>query len=664
MATERVTIEYRPALDGIRAIAVMAVFGYHLGVDQLRGGFLGVDVFFVLSGYLITTLLLLERSASGSIDLLRFWVRRAKRLLPALLLLLVAVTVWINLTAPDFELAQRRLDLQWALFYGSNWHLIASAQDYFAQGAGVSIVRHTWSLAIEEQFYLVWPLVVSASLWLARGRVRGLVAICALGVGGSAMAMTLLERGIDPSRAYYGTDARVHQLLIGALLAIAMVSVPSMRAPRRAGGPVAVLSLLALGAAFVGLDDASSLYYRGGSIIVALVAAAVIWSLDVARSGIAARALGVRPMRAVGRVSYGIYLWHWPVIVAVATPAALLGWLPEPLGTQATRVLITLGVAGLSFVCVERPILQGRLPRIMLAWPRYARASIGGFVAVSGFAVVATTIAVLTTGSSLQAEAATSGGATELDRLECTLEICVRHRGSPTDPVIAVIGDSIGRSFDLGLVERAASEGWTYLTASAGGCRVTPLVTHADGQEGYYRECVRSVPPLLEELRARWSPDLVIVVENMELHDFERDGRVVMAGSPEWRLAERRGLEGVVRGFVEAGSDIVIVEAAPNVLPERCMRADRADDASCVFPAVDDPIATAFNRIAASVTSRFPDHAWSVSITPYLCPDSQCSPSVGGIVPRYDGHHYSTAGSRWVVPLLLREIRMLGAFPD
>jgi len=190
-------LSYQPALDGLRAIAIVAVFAYHLGIEPARGGYLGVDVFFVLSGYLITSLLVLEERALGSIDLLRFWVRRAKRLLPALLIVLLFVAVWIQQTAPDFELALRRKDLIWALFYGSNWHLIGTAQDYFAQGAGVSIVRHTWSLAIEEQFYLVWPLVVGGAMWVARGRVRILAAICAIGIVSSGLAMALLYSDVN-----------------------------------------------------------------------------------------------------------------------------------------------------------------------------------------------------------------------------------------------------------------------------------------------------------------------------------------------------------------------------------------------------------------------------------------------------------------------------------
>ena len=661
MSTERVTLTYRPALDGVRAIAVTAVVAYHLGIERLPGGFLGVDVFFVLSGYLITTLLLLERDATGRIDLLRFWMRRAKRLLPALLLLLVVVTIWIHQTAPDFELAQRRLDLQWALFYGSNWHLIASAQDYFAQGAGVSIVRHTWSLAIEEQFYLVWPLMVGATIWIARGRVRVLTVICALGVVGSAVAMALLHAGTDPSRAYYGTDARVHQLLIGALLAIAMVRLPVMQAPRRSGSWVAAASLAVLGVAFIGLADGSTLYYRGGSVAVALAAAALIWALDAARGGVVARALGIAPMRAIGRISYGIYLWHWPVIVAITAPAAVFEWMPGTIGLNGTRVAITLGIATLSFVLLERPILQGKAPPVVLGWPRVARATAGGLATVSVFAVAALTIAVLTTGSSLEAEASTRGGATDLDRLGCTFEVCERHRAGAEAPVVAVVGDSIARSLDLGFVEHARRSGWTYLTASAGGCRVTHLLTVADGNSSEYQRCYETTPGLFRSLNTRWHADVVVIIESVEMADFsDHDGEVVEGGSPEWRRAETQELLSVVRGFASAGIEVVLVEAAPVVVPEGCLRRDHADEPGCVVSASSDVRADAFNDILATVAARTPGSVSVVSMTEHLCPEGSCSPIVGGVFPRYDGHHFSKAGARWLVPLLIDDMRSAG----
>jgi peptidoglycan/LPS O-acetylase OafA/YrhL len=209
---------YQPALDGLRALAVAAVIAYHLGYPWARGGYLGVDTFFVLSGYLITTLLLSESRASGHIDLPAFWIRRARRLLPALLLVLAAIAVYAAWATPTEAQASLRADGLFALFYSANWHFIADNNSYFDLFASPSLLEHTWSLAIEEQFYVVWPLVVAACLYLGRGRRRVLVVVATAAALASVALMAALAS--DPTRAYFGTDTRVHSLLFGALLAM------------------------------------------------------------------------------------------------------------------------------------------------------------------------------------------------------------------------------------------------------------------------------------------------------------------------------------------------------------------------------------------------------------------------------------------------------------
>ena len=203
------TFGYRPALDGLRALAVGAVIAYHFGYGWARGGFLGVDTFFVLSGYLITSLLLVEFRGQGTVRLRAFWARRARRLLPALLLMLAVVTIWAGLTRPADQLGVIRGDGLATLFYGANWRFIASGQTYFALVSLPSPFRHAWSLAIEEQFYLVWPLITLACLRLARGGTRVLATVCVLGSLGSIVAMAALYQPSDPSRARTTARRRV-----------------------------------------------------------------------------------------------------------------------------------------------------------------------------------------------------------------------------------------------------------------------------------------------------------------------------------------------------------------------------------------------------------------------------------------------------------------------
>lgn len=658
-AHSRPTFSYRPALDGIRALAVLAVFAYHLGYPQMRGGYLGVDVFFVLSGYLITTLLLREHDATGRIDLLRFWGRRARRLLPALLIVVVAVALWVSGTSPVFELSQRRQDLFWAVFYGSNWHLIAGAQDYFALYESASMMRHTWSLAIEEQFYLAWPLLVLGATWLCRGRTR---ALAALWLGATALSiglMAVLYSPGNPSRAYYGTEARVHQLLIGALLALLMLRVPRLAQTRRAGTLAAVASCGFLLVAFVTLGDGSAAYYRGLSALIAVAAAGLIWGLEVAPGGLAGRAFGVLPMRWVGGISYGVYLWHWPVILAIGAPMGGLEWLPGSLGLTATRVLMTFIAAGLSFYLVERPVRLGSVPVLRQSLPRFGLA-----ISAAVVSVVAATV-VLTAGPSGQTAAADEGGA-ELGRLGCELETCVRHRAThPEAPVMAVVGDSIPRSMDPGFLDLAKGRDWTYVTAASDGCRVTHLLTAVDGQSARYEACYRETPRLFSKLLARWDPDVVIVLDMVENADFiDHSGRVVESGSREWVKAELRELEAFAAEMIASGARVVFMELPPLVATTECLREDAPDDPACVFPASNDERSAQVNEIVESVVAELPGRAFLVSLNDHICPGGLCPPKVDSVLLRYDGHHFTRAGARWAVPLLHTEMLEAGALPD
>ena len=649
-------LAYRPALDGLRAIAVLAVVAYHLGYTQVRGGFLGVDVFFVLSGFLITTLLLLEHQRTGTVSLRAFWGRRARRLLPALLLVLLAVAVWEWGTAAAYELPQRRTDLLWALFYGSNWNLVATAQDYFAQYDTASLVRHTWSLAIEEQFYILWPLIVLGALRLAGGRTRALLGVCVAGIGVSVAMMAVLYSPADPSRAYYGTEARVHQLLIGALLAVALARSEAFRRPRRIGSAAAATGLVLLVVAIATLGDGNTAYYHGVSALVALATALLVWGLEVAPYGAPARALGIAPMRWVGRVSYGIYLWHWPVILAIGTPAAVFAWMPGSLGLTATRVLFTALLAGLSFHLVERPIREGTVPLIRGSLVRFGVA-IGAATLALAFAIVSLT--------TLPSEREWATGSAALDKLGCDFEVCVRYEApAPGAPVVAVIGDSIARSLDVGMIDLAEQQGWTYVIAASGGCRITHLLTSVEGDSEKYEPCYEATPGLLRELLDTWQPDLVIALDSVELADqVDGSGPVVTASDAEHLESERREFERITQTFTASGSRLVYVGIPPFVTPPDCLREDTQELDVCAIPASNDRFADPFNEMLAEVASGFAGDAYVVSITEHLCPGGICRPMVQEIVPRYDGHHFTAEGARWIVPLLHAELVRAGALP-
>ena len=360
-----------PGLDGLRALAVLAVLAYHLDLGWASGGLLGVGVFFTLSGFLITDLLL-EEWVKGGVDVGRFWLRRARRLLPALFVILVVVAAWVTLLRPE-ELDSLRGAVASAAAYVNNWWLIFSDIPYVDRFGPPSSLGHLWSLAVEEQFYLVWPFVLLAGLRLLReharrARVRPRLAAATLVLAAaSAVLMALLYHpGFDSTRVYDGTDTRAFGLLIGAALAMVW---PARRlgaaiAPgaRRALDCAGLAGLAVIAALIWRTDYYSAFLYPYGLLLLSAATALAIVCLahPATRLG---RAFGWQPVRWIGVRSYGIYLWHFPVI-ALTTP------IPDPgfdAGRAALQTLATFALAALSWRYVEDPVRRGALGRL---WKR------------------------------------------------------------------------------------------------------------------------------------------------------------------------------------------------------------------------------------------------------------------------------------------------------
>ncbi|MFL5824204.1 MAG: acyltransferase family protein [Solirubrobacteraceae bacterium] len=352
---------YVPGLDGLRALAVLCVIAYHLGFSWAGGGMLGVGIFFTLSGYLITDLLLGHWKRHGELGLRTFWVRRARRLLPALFLMLAVASVLVALVDPEWLGALRRQVIS-ATFYFANWSTIAQHGSYFARFAPPLPLDHLWSLSIEEQFYLVWPLVLLGGIWLMRGRARLALATLALAAG-SLVAMALLHHpGYDPTRVYEGTDTRAFGLLIGAALAMVWPSQTPRAAARprvrRALDVAGVAGLLGALVLVWRTDPVSSFLYPYGFVLLSLATAVTLAAIVNPASRLGA-ALGWRPLRWIGVRSYGIYLWQWPIIVLITPVGAGFSW-----GRGVLAVAATMAAAALSWRFVEQPIRRGGLVRL------------------------------------------------------------------------------------------------------------------------------------------------------------------------------------------------------------------------------------------------------------------------------------------------------------
>ena len=390
-------LDYRPGLDGLRALAVAGVFLYHArphadGSPYLPGGFLGVDLFFVLSGYLITSLLLVEWEAGNRINLRRFWMRRARRLLPALVVVVLAALILAAIFARA-DLGRTRGDAVSSLLYYTNWHLIIANHSYFTLMGRPSLLQHLWSLAVEEQFYVIWPLLLVPGLVLL-GR-RRLPMLVIAGIAGSAILMWLLYNPTrDPSRVYYGTDTRAFLLLMGILLALVWPAVERLRRGLPLLELFGIAALVGTVLLFLRMRDFDPTLYRGGDLAASFCFAVLIAAVAHPRTGIG-QALGVAPLRWVGERSYGIYLWHWPVI-ALMRPGVDISWTGP--GIVVVQAAIVLAAAALSYRFVEQPIRTRSLQRRLAQYSRRLRLEVvgaGAMCLVAAFAVLFVTPAAL-----------------------------------------------------------------------------------------------------------------------------------------------------------------------------------------------------------------------------------------------------------------------------
>jgi peptidoglycan/LPS O-acetylase OafA/YrhL len=367
-------IPYFPAIDGLRALAVTAVILYHAEIGLFQAGFIGVDVFFVISGFLITSLLLAERIGSGRVSLFGFWRRRARRLLPAAVALITGVLFYTVIFLPD-EISALRGDALASLGYVTNWYLILDDQSYFETLARPSLLRHLWSLAVEEQFYLLFPPIFA--LVLGRLRVRYAVPIVVAAAVASAVLMALLfEPGIDTSRIYYGTDTRIVAILVGSAAAFIWrpgnFSNDYSRVRAAFVEAAGIASLAGLIAISLLATESGAFLYLGGFSLVAILSGVLIIAAIHPGSRFLEGALARRPLVWLGTRSYSVYLWHWPVFmltrpgIDIAVDGAEL---------FAFRIALTIVLAEASFRLVESPIRNGSLGQLWASITRGARST-------------------------------------------------------------------------------------------------------------------------------------------------------------------------------------------------------------------------------------------------------------------------------------------------
>ena len=669
--------QYRPYLDGLRAIAVYLVVLFHAGNGRFTGGYIGVDIFFVLSGYLVTELLLRDLTTTGGLRFGRFYARRVRRLLPAAFVaLLVTAIVFVAIASP-VEVVDAVGSFKAAFLYVTNWYFIHQATGYFGANLAANPVLQFWSLAIEEQFYLLWPLLLAALWWCTRRlphRRRRIATSTIIGAGALASAVWALSiRHTDPNRAYYGTDARAYQLMAGALLALTpAVFARARRFPRitRSMTWAGLAAVFLLATSWVHLDAIE----RG--IAVTLVTAAFLVAVESSGAGLVARGLSHRTIVYLGRISYGTYLWHWIVVIVAARSFHL--------GTTTTVIvlLVSTALASLSYELLEQPV---RLSKLL---DRHRRAVVVAGLATS---VVAALVIVPRVVDAKDAQPVVAQGNTagftrvpDLDwsaaqstvpsyTKNCfgkPIEQCTVVHGT-TGPHVLLVGDSHANMLIPTFTGIARDIDATLSVAVRGGCPWQQHLTTVDVHvpQGTFRalDCEKEQDDLYNRVVPQLAPDVVVAVDSAyedaaQPLPYVADGRVMSRTAP----ADVRRVVNLTKQSLErlraTGAQVVVVEPIPVLGLDQleCLTlATYVQECRQIARSTPDALEQAYRALDRQDTG-----IWSVDIDRLVCPYFPiCDPIVDGQVVRRDGTHLSAAFAASIAPKLEEYLQQVRALP-
>lgn len=645
------TNRYRADIDGLRALAILPVVAYHVGVPGLSGGFVGVDVFFVISGYLITQLLLAEQDQGGRIDIWAFYARRVRRLLPALTVVMIATLAlgWVLLT-PAGEQQDLGASAASASGFASNVFFWQARKSYFAVTADVMPLLHSWSLAVEEQFYIVWPpaLILAGVVQRALGwPVRRVLQVLIVALGAASLIGAEVVQGFAQAAAFMLTPFRAWELGVGALVALPT----AWRAAPRLGGWITLAGLAAIAAA-VALYDSTTPFPSLHALAPTLGAAAVIAGGLLAPRALASRLLGSAPFTAIGKISYGWYLWHWPLLALVRANALGERSLPRDLGLAALALVLAI----LSRRFLEEPIRQRR-------WQPFASTR-GSLVAGAAMLIICAGL-----GGGLWLAAEHSAGPRldaaalrEAARIRYILpQACVDADGLgnlpppfarclagdlSVRPTVIVWGDSHAGHLISPLAEAAEAAGARLLARSDGGCRPYGLPPTLHGvTPARVARCTAFNQAVEAGL-----PDLIA---------SQGATGLVIAAKWESDAAWAGKLEALVRRAHGLGLKVLLVADAPNFpfAAPQCLA--RRSVSACSLPRATVVarrvlVVGALRRIAVSI----PDVRVFDPLET-LCPGERCDPAMNGVILYRDQDHISTAGQALLAGPLEPDTRWL-----
>lgn len=646
---------YRPDIDGLRALAVLAVLGYHAGVPALAGGYVGVDVFFVISGFLITGLLVAELDRTGRISLGGFYARRVRRLLPAAVTVLLAVAIASAVLLPPVQRADVAGQVASAGFYVINWALAIQTVDYFA-GETVNPVQHFWSLAVEEQFYLFWPallLLVAYVTWRlgSAHRRRALVAaIGAVAIASFGYNLYLSYRG--EADAYFSTLTRVWELAVGGGLALALHRLPAIRVLVARG--LGLLGLALICWAVVSFGDDTS--FPGLAALLPTFGAAALIVAGAYDSGGVSRVLTLRPVRHIGHVSYSWYLWHWPVLVFVA---AVVGELSPQVGVGVAALSYLPAV--LSYRFVEQPFRSSRLLRERPAWNWRLAVGSTGLAAMSGLVLW---VSIPDIGRDTPDTVAGAAAVRESDELQQTasrlrpdpleakddlaqidadgcqveptdIEVpdCVYGR-EDADTTVVAFGDSHMMQYGPALDKLAETHDWRVPVFIKSGCSPSNTTLFNAAMRREYTECDEWREAVLKKIEAE-NPDMILLTGRATT-DPSKDGRKI-EGEERDEALEKGWTRTLERLRENTSAEVVVIRDNPQLDEEApaCVSRSLKRLEDCAQPVGE---ALSFEPVEVNAAERV-DGVHVVDLTPVFCPDDVCPAVIGDAIVYRDNEH-------------------------
>ncbi len=640
---------FRPDVQGLRAVAVTLVVLFHAHVPGLGGGYIGVDVFFVISGFVITGVLLRERASTGSTSILHFYARRVRRILPAATLVIVASVIASYALLGPISGGQTAGDARWASLFLINVHFASTGTNYLSSQLPPSVLQNYWSLAVEEQFYLIYPTIFLVVAYFSRGlglrRRLGIVLGIAVVV---SFVVSILQTSSNPTAAYFSPFPRVWELALGGLVALLSARL------RRVPSPVAaVAAWLGLGLVLLSaVVFTSSTSYPGWRVALPVVGTALVIGAGVAAPAHGAESLlRLRPFQWIGLISYSLYLWHWPVLT-LATERRGTDSLPA--WESLFCVLLSLGLAIVTYLLVENPIRHSSF----LVSRRAASLALGACLIASSLAVATVELHIhgggaLATPGLAGAETGTACPAPTQHELAG-----LRGAGPTTTPRIVdrilLVGDSTACTMLPGLEVVGRPSGVQIEDGTVVGCGVVsgtiaPRIVNGVNLNAATRVCqkraeaaeqraVRPGPPNVVLWMSSWERDALVVGSGA-------GQKVLQPGSPQWSSVLLQRMEQRVQQLTASGATLVILTQPPFVRP-----------GSPTQPNQQDESFERLNGLLTAFVARTP-HVRVIDLAAHVCPNGPpCPTAVDNVWVRADGAHYSADGSLWVARWLMPQL--------